>query len=89
MKKSLKLFITSVEDKKFFEAHEYLEEIWFPKRFESSVEIFMLKGFINAAVSFELYKRQRERQSDKVWKNYLKYRQLVFKLSTPYQNEFY
>ncbi|SFV58693.1 hypothetical protein MNB_SM-5-18 [hydrothermal vent metagenome] len=49
----------------------------------------LLKGFINAAVSFELRKRGRILQSKKVWCNYLKYRQLLFKVDSPYLNEYY
>jgi len=68
-----------LEQQAYFEAHEALEELWFPRRFEEDDEIKLLKGFINAAVSFELNKRGRKLQSKKVWANYLKYRQNIFK----------
>lgn len=62
---------------KFFEAHEALEEFWFPRRKAKSNEVLIVKGFINAAVSFELKKRGREENSKKIWKVYLKFSQLI------------
>ncbi len=62
---------------KFFEAHEVLEEFWFPRRKDKSKEVLIVKGFINAAVSFELKKRGREKNSRKVWQVYLKFSQLI------------
>ena len=62
---------------KFFEAHEVLEEFWFPRRKEKTKEILIVKGFINAAVSFELKKRGREENSKKVWQVYVKFSQLI------------
>ena len=62
---------------KFFEAHEVLEEFWFPRRKDKSKEVLIVKGFINAAVSFELKKRGREENSKKVWQVYLKFSQLI------------
>jgi len=78
-----------LDEKRFYDAHEVLEEFWFPKRFEQNDEIRLLKGFINAAVSFELKKRGRIKQSKQVWKNYLKYRQLLFKVDSPHLNTYY
>jgi hypothetical protein len=72
-------FVKALDQKNFFEAHEVLEKIWFVKRFEDTNEIKLLKGFINACVSFELHKRGRANASARVWKTYLKYRQLLFK----------
>lgn len=64
--------------KEYFKAHESLETLWFWRRFEDNEEIKVLKGFINAAVSFELIKRKKLSQSKKVWRNYLKYRTKIF-----------
>lgn len=88
-KYAIQKFQNTILKEKFFEAHEDLEEIWFPRRFENNNEIALLKGFINAAVSFELYKRKKYKQSNQVWKTYLKYRKLLFKLDPTYQNQFY
>jgi hypothetical protein len=85
----IKEFERCLYQEKFYDAHEVLEEIWFPRRFEENSEVKLLKGFINAAVSFELLKRDRRQSAKKVWLNYLKYKQLLFKLKSPYLNEYY
>ena len=77
--KEVQKFILALDEERFFDAHEILEKIWFKKRFEPSNEVKLIKGFINAAVSFELYKRGKIEQSKKAWLTYLKYRQLLFK----------
>jgi hypothetical protein len=82
-------FTLCLREQRFYDAHEALEALWFPRRFEDSAEVKLLKGFINAAVSFELLKKKRTKQSKKVWMNYLKYRQLLFKVNSPYLNEYY
>jgi len=65
---------------KFFEAHEALEEFWFPRRKQKDDLTLLVKGFINAAVSFELYKRGRVENSAKVWSVYKKFVKLVEKV---------
>ena len=82
-------FALCLAERRFYDAHEALEEVWFPRRFEKSHEMNLLKGFINASVSFELYKRGRETQSQKVWQNYLKYRALLLKVESPHKNAYY
>ena len=62
---------------KFFEAHEVLEEFWFPRRKEKTNEVLIVKGFINAAVALELKKRGREENSKKVWQVYKKFCKLI------------
>jgi hypothetical protein len=88
MYKRIKLYKVCIDEKRYYDAHEVLEELWFPRRFEEQYEVKLLKGFINAAVSFELHKRGRANQSKKVWKNYLKYRPLLLKVNT-HKKEFY
>ena len=82
-------FKVCLNEERYYDAHEALEEVWFPRRFEKSTEMLLLKGFINAAVSFELTKRQRIEPSKKAWLTYLKYRPLLYKVSSPYQNEYH
>jgi len=82
-------FLHCLNEERFYDAHEALEEIWFPRRFEESNEVKLLKGLINAAVSFELLKRGRVEPAKNVWLNYLKYRQFLFKIKTPYLNDYY
>jgi hypothetical protein len=82
-------FVKCLNEERFYDAHEALEELWFPRRFEKSAEVMLLKGFINASVSFELIKRGKTTQSKKVWRNYLKYRQSLFNVNSLYINEYY
>ena len=89
MKDRLKQFRELLKEEKFFQAHEVLEEVWFPRRFEENNEIKLLKGLINGAVSFELLKRGRVVQSNKVWANYLKYRTLLYKIVSKDYNEYH
>lgn len=72
-------FIAYLQDAMFFEAHEALEEFWFPRRFNNSDEVKIARAFINASVSFELYKRNRLEASKRVWLNYVKYQDLIAK----------
>jgi hypothetical protein len=89
MKNKIEEFRKCLGEKRYYDAHESLEEAWFPRRFEDDDEVRLLKGFINASVSFELHKRGKIKQSKKVWLNYLKYRQLLFKVQTQELNEYY
>lgn len=76
-KELLEEFVVCINEARYYDAHEALEEIWFPRRLEDDSEIKLLKGFINAAVSFELIKRGRRASSDRVWENYEKYSVLL------------
>ncbi len=87
MKDNIKKFIEYIKQEEFYEAHEILEEVWFPRRFEDSNEVKFIKGLINASVAFELYKKGRVKNAKKVWLNYLKYRQLLFKFKSSFYNE--
>ena len=89
IEKKIDEFLLCLEEQRYYDAHEALEEVWFPRRFEGSDEMNLLKAFINASVSFELYKRGKEMQSKKVWKNYLKHRGKLFKVESPHKNRYY
>lgn len=89
MHKHIQKFIKCLNEERFYDAHEVLEAAWFPRRFEDDKEVKLLRGFINAAVSFELLKRGKEKQSRKVWANYLKYRPYIFEIDSLYQNSYY
>lgn len=83
-----KEFVKCVHAGRYYDAHEALEEIWFPRRFEDDVEMKLIKGFINAAVSFELIKRGRPESSNKVWKNYEKYKILLNTFQSPHNGTY-
>lgn len=87
--KQLDEFMNHLDESRFYEAHEAIEVIWFKRRFEESNEVKLLKGFINASVSFELMKKGKVSQSKQVWKNYLKYRQLLYKIDSPIINKYH
>ena len=70
-------FVLCLDEERFYDAHEALEEVWFPRRFEDDKEMKLIKGFINAAVSFELTKRGRPDPATRAWTNYEKYRPLL------------
>ncbi|QOY52168.1 DUF309 domain-containing protein [Candidatus Sulfurimonas baltica] len=88
-KELLKKFIQQLDEEKFYDAHESLEAIWFPRRFEESDEVKLLKGFINAAVCFELIKKGRLSSSEKVWETYLKYKPLLHVVDSKYTKEYH
>lgn len=82
-------FMLCLNEKRFYDAHEALEEVWFPRRFEKDDEMLLLKGFINASVCFELIQRGREMPSKKAWNTYLKYRQLLYKVNSVHKNKYH
>lgn len=86
--KAFDSFLENLKNQNFYEAHEDLEAIWFPRRFEDSDEVRVLKGFINASVSFELYKKGKIEASAKVWLNYLKYKQLLQNINSIHKQKF-
>ena len=75
-------FILALDEKRFYDAHEVLEKLWFPNRFVKTNEVLLLKGFINASVSFELIKKGKEKASQIPWKTYLKYKTLLFETTS-------
>lgn len=81
-------YLRCLEEARYFDAHEVLELLWFPRRFEKSSEVRLLKGLINAAVSLELIKRGRTDASQRVWKTYLKYRPLVESVAAEQRSEY-
>jgi hypothetical protein len=81
-------YILCLNEKRYYDAHEALEEIWFPRRFENNNEMRLLKGFINASVSFELLKRGRVNPAKKAWANYLKYRPLLYRVNSKFLNQY-
>jgi len=71
--KEIEEFKQLIIEKKYYEAHEALEELWFPIRKSKTNYCLVLKGFINGAVSLELFKRDKIVQSKNVYKTYMKY----------------
>lgn len=88
-KELLDEFLLCINEKRYYDAHEALEKIWYPRRYEDDDEIKLLKGFINASVCFELLQRGRENPSKKAWNTYLKYRPLLYKVRSPFLNKYH
>jgi hypothetical protein len=78
-------FVRSIHEERYYDAHEDLEELWHPRRFEDDDEVRLWKGLINAAVCFELMKRGRPKPSERAWQTYLKYSPLLENLVTPHK----
>lgn len=87
-KEILDNFLTCLKKEEFYEAHEELEKIWYPRRLEKSDEINFIKGLINASVSFELRKKGKIEQSNKVWRTYEKYKDLIKNIESDYINQY-
>jgi len=77
-------FIDCLRQRRFYDAHEALEDIWFPYRHVKEAELYFIKGLINASVSFELIKRGRKEASRRVFGNYLKYKPLIAHFDSPH-----
>lgn len=88
-KLTLNKAISEINEHMFFDAHETLELIWYPRRFEHSKEIKLIKGLINGVISLELLKRGKADAAKKVWKNYLKHRPLLYNISSPHLNTYH
>lgn len=82
---SCEAFVLSIKEGRYYDAHEDLEPLWYSRRFEDNNEVRLWKGFINAAVSFELTKRGRKEASARAWQTYLKYFALLENLVTPHK----
>ncbi|MDD5717368.1 MAG: DUF309 domain-containing protein [Sulfuricurvum sp.] len=83
--KACDAFVLSITQGRYYDAHEDLECLWYPRRFEDNDEVRLWKGFINAAVSFELIGRGRPNPSAVAWKTYLKYRVILDHLISPHK----
>jgi hypothetical protein len=75
----LQKFISLLEDKKYFEAHNVLEPIWLKMKKEHHQYTNLARGLINAAVAFEHIKRDTPTAMTKARKTfvgYMKYRHM-------------
>lgn len=76
-RKHVKAFLACLDEERYYDAHEVLEAVWFPVRADKTPEVLLIKGLINASVSFELCKRGRPHKAPGPWKVYMKYRQYL------------
>ncbi len=73
MKKHLELFIDDIENDRFVEAHEIMENYWREIRKTDHPLKNLCKGFINGATAFELVKRNKMKGAFQLWATYEKY----------------
>ncbi len=80
----LEKIILLLQEKKFVKCHYIFEELWkeYKSHEDTREESFILKAFVNASVSFELYNMQRYEHSNNVWNTYLKYEYLIEQINT-------
>lgn len=86
----LEKIILLLEENKFVEVHDIFEELWreYKKNEITREESFILKAFVNASVSIELYKMQRFEHSLNVWNTYKKYEYLIDEINSINKNNY-
>jgi len=65
LESALKEYLKCLNEKEYFEAHEVLEEAWHPLRLQKHPLANLVKGLINAMISFEHIKRNRKNMQNK------------------------
>lgn len=80
---AMRVFVASLEAGRYYEAHEHLEALWFERRACLVPEVALLKGYINAAVSFELERRGRVAAAQKPWATFEKYLPQMLSVEPP------
>lgn len=80
----LKKIIFLLNNNEFVRVHDIFEELWrkYKNDLKTREESFILKAFVNASVSIELYKMKRFEHSKNVWDTYLKYEYLIDKIDS-------
>jgi len=76
---ALKKYLALLDKEEYFEAHEVLEEAWHPLRLSKHPLSNLVKGLINAAITFEHIKRNRKNvqaKAQRVIASYEKYKHL-------------
>ena len=74
MEKALIQLMVNLENRKFYEAHEDLEQYWHTIRKTDEPLRNLIKGFINGATAFELVRRGKPDAGHRVWKAHVKWR---------------
>jgi hypothetical protein len=77
---ALRTYLSLLEERAYFDAHEVLEEAWHPLRRANHPMKNLLKGLINGAISFEHIERNRvnaEERARKVMKAFDKHKSLA------------
>jgi len=73
-------FLKEIVNSEYYKAHETVEAIWFPVRFDkNNIKVKIFKGFINSAVSLRLVQLGKVKQSKKPFNTFLKYSKFIKK----------
>lgn len=77
--KELKEALELLQKNEFIKAHDLFEKLWREYKDDAKTrqESFILKGFVNASISFELYNMNRVQHCQNVWDTFKKYEHLV------------
>jgi hypothetical protein len=76
---ALRAYNKLLDEGKYFEAHEVLEEAWHPLRLQKHPVANLVKGLINGAITFEHIKRNRnnvKNKAQRVIASYERYKHL-------------
>ena len=86
----LEEIILLLQEDKFIKSHDIFEELWKEYKNDENTreESFILKAFVNALASLELYNMQRVEHSKNVWKTYLKYEKLIDSVNSQNSNNY-
>ena len=90
LKSALISYQKLLDEEKYFEAHEALEEAWHPLRKSNHSLKNLVKGLINGAICFEHLKRNRDesrRKAQQVLNSYERHKHLC-KEEIEFFNEF-
>ncbi|PLY11181.1 MAG: DUF309 domain-containing protein [Arcobacter sp.] len=80
---SIEEFISALEEERFVEAHELLEDEWrYYKKIEEKSKAKAIQGLINGATALALFRKNRHEAYEKVWKVFKKYNHLLEKLDS-------
>lgn len=85
---ALKAYLKLLDEEEYFEAHEVLEEAWHPLRLQKHPLANLVKGLINAAITFEHIKRNRrdvKAKAKKVLTSYERHKHLCKKEIRAYE----
>jgi DNA-binding ferritin-like protein len=77
--KELKKISLILSNEDFIKIHYEFEELWkkYKNDKDTRAESFILKGFVNASASIELYKMNRIEHAQKIWNVFKKYEYLI------------
>ena len=77
LRETLLLFITDLEEERYYDAHEDMEAYWHTIRRTDHPLRNLCKGFINGATAFELIRLGRYEAARRVWATHEKYLPLM------------